>query len=183
MVIFGGSHRLLEKRVKILLKSIKRLRVAVKAIHKANSKHRQHLKYKSYLRVLFQYSIMHFIFLLLALLFTSPRVTATKSSSCAPFSSSLIEYSFGFQEPSPPLVNDEYTANFIQHKWYNIDVHIRFFPVHSLIDILGTKICLTLRRDISATHHRLISSLLMKPPIAAWPRQCSIMPTLLRMVW
>ncbi|KAJ5889845.1 hypothetical protein N7504_010655 [Penicillium tannophilum] len=67
---------------------------------------------------------MHFIFLLLAMLFTSPRVTATKSSSCAPFSASLIEYSSGFQEPSPPLVNDEYTANFIQHKWNQNLSHI-----------------------------------------------------------
>ncbi|KAJ6002787.1 hypothetical protein N7451_005334 [Penicillium sp. IBT 35674x] len=67
---------------------------------------------------------MHFVLLLLALLVTCPKVIATKSSSCPPFSSSLIEYSSGFQEPAPPLVKDEYTANFIQHKWNQDLSHI-----------------------------------------------------------
>ncbi|KAJ5556800.1 hypothetical protein N7494_000715 [Penicillium frequentans] len=67
---------------------------------------------------------MYFVLLLLALLVTSPKVTATKSSSCAPFSSSMIEFASGFEEPSPPLVKDEYTANFIQHKWNQNLSHI-----------------------------------------------------------
>ncbi|KAJ5656002.1 hypothetical protein N7507_007952 [Penicillium longicatenatum] len=51
-------------------------------------------------------------------------VTASKFSNCTPFSSFLIEYASGFQEPSPPMVKDEFTANFIQHKWNQNLSHI-----------------------------------------------------------
>lgn len=110
---------------------------------------------------------MYFVLLLLVLLFTSPEVTATKPSSCAQFPSSMIEFTSGFQEPSAPLVKDEYTTNFIQHKWYEIRVRVRYFPVYTLTETLGTKTCLTLRQAISAIHHPLVLSLLMKPPIVA----------------
>ncbi|KAJ5233163.1 hypothetical protein N7468_006119 [Penicillium chermesinum] len=62
--------------------------------------------------------------LLLTLLIASSGVTATKFPSCAPFPSSLIEFSSGFKEPLAPLVRDEYTANFIQHKWNRNLSHI-----------------------------------------------------------
>lgn len=83
--------------------------------------HHRFFKPKPYLWIFFYYLIMHLVPLLLTLLVTSSGVLATKSSSCAPFSSSLIEFSSGFKEPSAPLVKDEYTASFIQHKWYEID--------------------------------------------------------------
>lgn len=42
---------------------------------------------------------------------------AGKVPKCAPFPSSMIEYSSGFKQPKPPLVQPEFTTNFVQHKW------------------------------------------------------------------
>ncbi|KAJ6134205.1 hypothetical protein N7523_000527 [Penicillium sp. IBT 18751x] len=67
---------------------------------------------------------MHFLPLLLAIFVTSSSAAAMKEASCAPFPSSWIEYSSGFQEPPAPLLQDQYTANFIQHKWNQNLSHI-----------------------------------------------------------
>ncbi|OQE14224.1 hypothetical protein PENSTE_c037G10419 [Penicillium steckii] len=45
-------------------------------------------------------------------------------SSWNSFPSSMIAFSAGFEEPSPPLLNAEYQANFIQHKWNQNLSHI-----------------------------------------------------------
>ena len=48
-------------------------------------------------------------------------VSAKNDQSCPPLSSippSLREFSSTFQQPNPPHVNNEFTASWIQHKWY-----------------------------------------------------------------
>lgn len=42
---------------------------------------------------------------------------AASTPKCAAFPPSMIEYSSGFKQPKPPLVQPEFTANFVQHKW------------------------------------------------------------------
>jgi hypothetical protein len=40
-----------------------------------------------------------------------------RASSCRPFPSSMIEFSSEFKQPTPPMIQAEYEAHFIQHKW------------------------------------------------------------------
>lgn len=53
----------------------------------------------------------------LSAMFTS-RCFATTTLPSSAFPSSMIEFSSTFDQPPPPLVSTEYTANFLQHKWY-----------------------------------------------------------------
>lgn len=45
------------------------------------------------------------------------RVGFAAPSDCTSFSDSLVEFSSSFQQPSPPLVQNEFRAQFFQHKW------------------------------------------------------------------
>lgn len=64
---------------------------------------------------LFIHTKMH-----LGKLFAAATIVALAAAStpkCAAFPPSMIEYSSGFKQPKPPLVQPEFTANFVQHKW------------------------------------------------------------------
>ncbi|KAI8348314.1 hypothetical protein B0O80DRAFT_490028 [Mortierella sp. GBAus27b] len=43
--------------------------------------------------------------------------------SLAPVLGSLELYSSSFQEPVPPMITDEFSANFMQHKWNNLTMN------------------------------------------------------------
>lgn len=47
-----------------------------------------------------------------------------RASSCRPFPSSVIEFSYGFKQPDPPILKAEFEASFIQHKWNQNLTHI-----------------------------------------------------------
>ncbi|KAK1254004.1 hypothetical protein MKX08_007999 [Trichoderma sp. CBMAI-0020] len=49
---------------------------------------------------------------------------AASTPKCATFPASMIKYSSGFKQPKPPLVQPEFTANFVQHKWDETLSHI-----------------------------------------------------------
>ncbi|EHK20491.1 uncharacterized protein TRIVIDRAFT_154462 [Trichoderma virens Gv29-8] len=66
---------------------------------------------------------MLFIQIFLAAAVTVP-VIAAKVPKCTPFPSTMIEYSSGFKQPKPPLVQPEFTTNFVQHKWDETLSHI-----------------------------------------------------------
>lgn len=56
-------------------------------------------------------------------------VAATASASpaqpkCPPFPSSAVEFSAGFQQPIPPLIQSEFNTSFVQHKWNQELSHI-----------------------------------------------------------
>lgn len=89
-----------------------------------SSRNSQHLNFTSTLTHFLKYSI-HFTHFNATMLFTQiffaaaivvPTI-ATKTPKCTPFPSSMIEYSSGFKQPKPPLVQPEFTTNFVQHKW------------------------------------------------------------------
>jgi hypothetical protein len=42
----------------------------------------------------------------------------TEASECHLFVPSMTPFTSTFTQPEPPLVNPEFQANFIQHKWY-----------------------------------------------------------------
>ncbi|KAI5458298.1 hypothetical protein BGZ63DRAFT_432809 [Mariannaea sp. PMI_226] len=50
--------------------------------------------------------------------------SAAKTSGCPPFPSSVVEFSSGFKQPAPPLVNSEFNTSFVQHKWNQDLSHI-----------------------------------------------------------
>ena len=50
------------------------------------------------------------------------KVFALMSLLLAPALASLGMYSSNFQEPSPPLISGDFSANFMQHKWNNISM-------------------------------------------------------------
>ncbi|PTB37978.1 hypothetical protein M441DRAFT_146244 [Trichoderma asperellum CBS 433.97] len=55
---------------------------------------------------------------------TIVALAAASTPKCAAFPPSMIEYSSGFKQPKPPLVQPEFTANFVQHKWDETLSHI-----------------------------------------------------------
>ncbi|GJJ76702.1 hypothetical protein EMPS_09061 [Entomortierella parvispora] len=50
------------------------------------------------------------------------KALALLSFFLAPVLASMEVYSSNFQEPSPPLIADDFSANFMQHKWNNISM-------------------------------------------------------------
>jgi hypothetical protein len=44
-------------------------------------------------------------------------VLGKQPETCTGFPSNLVEFSSSFQQPAPPSVNNEFKANWIQHKW------------------------------------------------------------------
>ncbi|KAJ5975089.1 hypothetical protein N7481_008796 [Penicillium waksmanii] len=65
---------------------------------------------------------MRFLHLLYASLATC--ILEVRASKCSPFPSSVVEFSFGFEQPEPPSIKAEYGTNFIQHKWNQNLSHI-----------------------------------------------------------
>ncbi|GFP58655.1 hypothetical protein TASIC1_0011002200 [Trichoderma asperellum] len=55
---------------------------------------------------------------------TLVALAAASTPKCAAFPPSMIEYSSGFKQPKPPLVQPEFTTNFVQHKWDETLSHI-----------------------------------------------------------
>ncbi|RFU82182.1 hypothetical protein TARUN_15 [Trichoderma arundinaceum] len=66
---------------------------------------------------------MRFFQFFLATVISVPAI-AEKVPKCTAFPSSMIEYSSGFEQPKPPLVESEFTTNFVQHKWDETLSHI-----------------------------------------------------------
>ncbi|KAH7131747.1 hypothetical protein B0J13DRAFT_108154 [Dactylonectria estremocensis] len=61
---------------------------------------------------------MHLLpFLVVALVVVAVEGGKSASPTCAPFPSSMIEFSANFKQPQPPLVKPHFQASFIQHKW------------------------------------------------------------------
>ena len=50
------------------------------------------------------------------------KLLALFSLFLAPAFASMEVYSSNFQEPSPPLITGDFSANFMQHKWNNISM-------------------------------------------------------------
>ncbi|KAB8202989.1 hypothetical protein BDV34DRAFT_200142 [Aspergillus parasiticus] len=65
---------------------------------------------------------MHFFQLLAVSL--AAGVLPVRASSCRPFPSSVIEFSYGFKQPDPPIIKAEFETSFIQHKWNQNLTHI-----------------------------------------------------------
>ncbi|CAI7585547.1 unnamed protein product [Penicillium bialowiezense] len=64
---------------------------------------------------------MHFLPLLVTI---AAGVLPVTASGCRPFPSSMIEFSSGFVQPSPPVIQAEFQTSFIQHKWNQNLSHI-----------------------------------------------------------
>jgi hypothetical protein len=66
---------------------------------------------------------MHLQYLLVSLGAAAASATPAQAK-CPPFPASVAEFSAGFQQPSPPLIQSEFNTSFVQHKWNQELSHI-----------------------------------------------------------
>lgn len=66
---------------------------------------------------------------LLVLALAQPSYNASGTSVPGDMSSTT-PFSSNFQQPSPPLVNSAFRANYIQHKWYWKPFNLQFPHIH-----------------------------------------------------
>ncbi|UNI22372.1 hypothetical protein JDV02_008267 [Purpureocillium takamizusanense] len=53
-----------------------------------------------------------------------PLAAAVWASDCDPFPASMLAFSSGFKQPTPPMVKPEFNTSFVQHKWDETVSHI-----------------------------------------------------------